>query len=199
MDKKTILTGATILIAPTIQHFLSLRSAAFVTQKGACWINSQHLKQSSVGGCQWYIDITNAIAHCNYMEWTIFTVQYLHGVSSCACSECLMKQTHIRSRCICKVFLQCAFYCGLSKMMPKRLKNHSGHICWFFLQCVFFCGLSMYVYRQMIIHTGHTYSVSLHCVFSYDFSDGLIVSSNNCTGCIWRASLRCAPSYVFSD
>ena len=172
-----------------------------------------------------YNEQISIYAHSIAINWEQkdFRLQHLHGVSSCDGIECLMMQTQIHSGHICKVFLQCAFYCGFSMWLPERLRNHSGHICWVFLQCVFFCGLAMFLFVQTIIHTGRTCSVSLHCAFLYGFSEWVLEWMNNCTGHIGRASrhsafscglllnlnnctchtcwasCQCAFSYVFSD
>ena len=102
-------------------------------------------------------------SHFSQLFTNLFLVRLFSGVSLCDGVNCLMKHTQIHSHYICKVFLQCAFYCGFSMWLPDRSRNHIGHICWVFLHCVFFCGLAMYLFVQKIIHTGHTCSVSHHC------------------------------------
>ena len=144
-----------------------------------------------------YNEQISIYAHSIAINWEQkdFRLQHLHGVSSCDGIECLMMQTQIHSGHICKVFLQCVFFCGLAMFLFVQTIIHTGRTCSVSLHCAFLYGFSEWVLEWMNNCTGHIGRASRHCAFSC----GLLLNLNNCTCHTCWASCQCAFSYVFSD
>ena len=113
----------------------------------------------------------------------------------------LLLRIHSRIRCICLIFLHCAFSNDPSNSVPEKRYSHIGCICFTFLHCAFSYVASNGFYKRMQSRIGCTCLTFLHCAFSNDPSNSVPEKRYSRIGCICLNFLHCAfymlPQMIF--